>query len=115
MDNLQGLIQNLYPGYRVIKVDGWQNAQDYPVPRDCEVILLDSKQDYIYMKKVDVNGGKEFERYKITVDPIPVFDPNKYVTIEDFDNFKKELLDAINSQQQQQREPTTTGYKASSK
>lgn len=124
MDILKGLTQSLYPGQRVIKVDGWQNADKYPVPHDCEVIMLDTTEDYIYMKKVDINGGEKFARYKIIEDPIPVFNPDKFVTIEQFnqlreenEKFQEEVLSAIYSQQQQRTATSTadSGYKSSSK
>ena len=99
---LDSLNQALMPGGRVIKVDGWQAAQKYPLPRDCEVIMLDSNPDadYIYMKKTDINGAETFERYMIEADPVPSFDPEKYVTIDDFKNFKEEILNGFNSLKQ---------------
>ena len=102
MDILEGLNQTLFPGYRVIRVNGWEAAEKYPLPRDCEAIMLDSnpESDHIYMKKVDVNGAPNFERYKITRDPVPRFDPEKYVTVDSFDNFKKEILDGFDSLKQ---------------
>ena len=99
---LDSLNQTLFPGHRVIKVDGWQAADKYPLPRDCEVIMLDSNPDvnYIYMKKTDVNGAETFERYLFEADPIPKFDPDKYVTTDDFKQFKEEILDGFNSLKQ---------------
>ena len=102
MDILEGFNQTLFPGQRVIRVNGWQNAEKYPVPRDCEVIMLDTDpdSDYIYMKKVDQNGAPNFERYKIEADPVPKFDPEKYVTVKDFENFQKEILNGFDSLKQ---------------
>ncbi len=102
MDILEGFNQTLFPGQKVIRVNGWQNAEKYPVPRDCEVIMLDTDpdSDYIYMKKVDQNGASNFERYKIEADPVPRFDPEKYVTVKDFENFQKEILNGFNSLKQ---------------
>ena len=96
---LDSLNQALMPGHRVIKVDGWQAAEKYPLPRDCEVVMLDINPDvdYIYMKKTDVNGAESFARYMIEEDPIPKFDPDKYVTVDDLKNFKEEILNGFNS------------------
>ena len=98
----QGLSQSLYPGHRMPKAKGWELAEKYPIPRDCEAVILDSDpdSDYIYMKVTDANGGEQFERYKIVPDPIPRFEPGKYVTINDFNSFKEEILDGINSLKQ---------------
>ena len=99
---LDSLTQSLYPGQRVIKVDGWQAAEKYPMPRDCEVVMLDKdpNEDHIYMKRTDVNGAPTFERYLIEADPVPRFDPEKYVTVDDFKNFKEEILNGFNSLKQ---------------
>lgn len=99
MDLLNGLNQTLFPGQRVIRVNGWDAAEKYPMPRDCEAIMLDSnsESDYIYMKVTDSNGGARFARYKIVEEPIPRFDPDKYVTSSDFNSFKEEVLSGINS------------------
>lgn len=95
----QGLNQTLYPGHREIRVKGWEAAQKYPMPRDCELIMIDAdpKSDHIYMKVTDSNGGESFERYKITPDPIPKFEPGKYVTTNEMNSFKEEILNAINT------------------
>ena len=99
---LDNINQALMPGQKVIKVDGWQAAKKYPVPRDCEVIMIDSNPDvdYIYMKKVDINGGESFERYMIEADPVPEFDPDKYVTVDDLKKCKEEILNGFTSLKQ---------------
>ena len=103
---LSGLNQTLFPGHRVIRVNGWDEADKYPLPRDCEAIFIDKdpESDHIYMKMTDSNGGSTMERYKIQPDPIPRFDPDKYITVESFKSFQdetrkfqEEILDAIHS------------------
>ena len=110
MDNiLQGLNQTLFPGHQVIRVNGWEGAEKYPIPRDCEVIMLDKdpESDYIYMKKTDSNGDPITQRYKITEAPVPKFDPEKYLSVQDFKSYQEEnrkfqedILDAIDSLKQ---------------
>ena len=102
MDILNTLTQALYPGHRVIRVRGYQAAKDYPMPRDSEAIMLDEDPavNYIYMKKVDVNGGEMCQRYKYEEDPVPTLNPEDYVTTQDFKEFRKEVLDGINSLKQ---------------
>ena len=110
MDNiLAGLNQTLFPGHTVIRVNGWEEAEKYPMPRDCEVIMLDKdpESDYIYMKKTDSNGGPTTQRYKITEAPVPRFDPDKYLSVDDFKSYQEEnrkfqedILDAVNSLKQ---------------
>ena len=99
MDILNSITQALYPGHRVIRVKGYQGAKDYPMPRDSEAIMIDEDPavNYIYMKKVDVNGGEMCARYKYEEDPVPSLNPENYVTTNDFKEFKEEVLDAIHS------------------
>ena len=107
MDNLlSGLNQTLFPGQRLIRVNNYEEAEKYPMPRDCETIMLDKdpESDYIYMKKTDINGGPTTERYKVIKAPVPRFDPDKYLSIADFKayqeenkKFQEEVLDAIYS------------------
>lgn len=103
---LTGLNQTLFPGQKVIRVNGYEEADKYPMPRDCEAIFIDSDplSDHLYMKKTDSNGGTKTERYKYKEDPVPRFDPDKYVTVEAFNEFREEtrkfqedILDAIHS------------------
>ena len=102
MDILSELNRALLPGTRGIRVNGWQGADKYPMPRDCEAIMLDSdpESDYIYMKKTDNNGVETLARYQIIEDPIPTFDPSKYVTENEFKEFREEILNGFNSLKQ---------------
>lgn len=99
MDILSSITQAMYPGCRVVRVNGYQEAKKYPMPRDSEAIFLDSNSDtnYIYMKKVDVNGNDICERYKFEADPIPEFTPEKFVTKEDFNKKIEEVMNGIDS------------------
>lgn len=115
MDILSELNRALMPGSRVIRVNGWEQAEKYPIPRDCEVIMLDSdpESDHIYMKKSDVNGSEIVERYLIVEDPIPKFDPEKYVTVDDFKQLKEEMLNGFDSIRQSIAGIGTTTSKSS--
>ena len=97
---LQSLNQTLFPGHTVIRVDGYDGAEKYPMPRDCEAPLFDEDEDYVYIKKTDTNGGIILLRYRMEEDPIPHFDPKKYVTVDDFSKFKEEILNVFNNLQQ---------------
>lgn len=115
---LQSLNQTLFPGHTVIRVDGYDGAEKYPMPRDCEAIMLDSDPDsnYLYMKKTDSNGGYRTARYKYIEEPVPRFDPDKYLSVDDFRKYQEEnrkfqedILDAINSIKQS----ASSGYSKS--
>ena len=100
MELFNNLSPTLLPGQRLLKVKGCEAAEKYPMPRDCETVLFDEDEDYLYIKKTDTNGGVILLRYKLEEDPIPHFDPKKYVTIDDFSKFKEEMLNGFNNLQQ---------------
>ena len=90
----------LLPGQRLLSIKGgFEAAEKYPTPRDCEAAIFDEEEDYLYTKKTDTNGGVTLTRYQLVEDPIPRFDPKHYVTVDDFKSFKEDILDAINGLQ----------------
>lgn len=100
MELLNTTNPTLFPGQRLLKVKGTEAADKYPMPRDCEAPLFDEDEDYLYVKKTDTNGGVILLRYKLEEDPIPHFDPKKYVTVDDFNTFKEDILNGFNDLRQ---------------
>ena len=101
MDLLTSTNPVLVPGQRLLTTDsGYQGAEKYPFPRDCEAAIFDLNEDYVYIKKTDANGAVTLRRFHVDEDPIPVFDPNKYVTVDDLAAFKEEILNGFNNLQQ---------------
>ena len=100
MDLLNTQNPTLLPGQRLLSVKGgYEAAEKYPTPRDCEAPIFDEEEDYLYIKRTDTNGGVTISRYALVEDPIPRFDPKKYVTVDDFTSFKEEILNGFNSLQ----------------
>ena len=99
MDILSSLNRAILPGQRVLRVKGWEGLKKYPMPRDSEGIFLDEDEskDYIYMKKVDLNGAETCARYSFTEDPVDEFDPDKYAKKSDLEDMKEEILNGIDS------------------
>lgn len=101
MDMFNSTNPTLLPGQRLLKVKGgFESAEKYPMPRDCEAVFFDDDEDYFYVKKTDTNGGVILLRYRYEEDPIPHFDPKKYVTVDDFKTFKEEILNGFSTLQQ---------------
>ena len=100
MDLLNTSNPTLLPGQRLLSVKGgYDAAEKYPTPRDCEAAIFDEEEDYLYIKKTDTNGGVTITRYRLEEEPIPRFDPKKYVTVDDFTSFKEEILNGFDSLQ----------------
>lgn len=100
MDFLNAQNPTLLPGQRLLSIKGgFEAAEKYPTPRDCEAAIFDEEEDYLYIKKTDTNGGVTLIRYRLEEDPIPKFDPKKYVTIDDLKIFKEEILSGFDNLQ----------------
>lgn len=99
MDILTSLNQAILPGQRVRRVKGWDGLKAFPMPRDSEGIFLDEddSKNYIYMKKVGLNGEEVCARYRFEEDPVEEFDPDKYVTKKDMESMKEDILNGIDS------------------
>ena len=101
MDLMNNLNPVLTPGQRLLTVKGgYEAAEKYPMPRDCHAAIFDEEEDYVYIKRTDSNGGITLQRYHLEEDPVPKFDPKKYVTVDDFRSFKEEILNGFNNLQQ---------------
>ena len=98
MELFNGQTQTLLPGQRLIKVKGYEGANKYAdsMPRDCEAIFLDSDEDTGYIAKTDTNGGVQIIMFDMVVKEPPVFKPELYVTKNDFESFKEEMLNGFN-------------------
>ena len=99
MDIFNRINQVILPGQRVTRVEGWEGLKKLKMPRDSEGIFLDSdpSKDYVYMKKVDINGTETCARYSLLDDPVEEFDPDKYVTKKELGMMKEEIVGGINS------------------
>lgn len=96
MDLFNGQTQTFMPGQRLVRVRGYEAADKYALPRDCEAIFIDEDEDVCYIKKTDTNGGEKLWMYDMTEKELPRFDPTKYVTKKDFDSFKEDILNGFN-------------------
>ena len=54
MDLLNTINPILTPGQRLLNVKGYEAAEKYPFPRDCQAALFDEDEDYVYIKVTDV-------------------------------------------------------------
>lgn len=105
----------LMPGQRLLTTNGgYEGAEKYPMPRDCQAPIFDADQDYVYIKSTDTNGGVTLKRYRLEEDPIPKFEPDQYVTKKDFDTFKEEILNGIRDIQESLTAPVQSAVSVAS-
>ena len=115
---LQQPFQNTNPFMRapinethLSRVKGINGAQEYPISFNSEVALFDEEEDVFYVKQADANGYTRLTKYRYEEVVDEPTGPS-YVTMEDFEKFKKEVLDG---QQRIQKTLKSNGYARNSK
>ena len=81
------------------KVNGFDSARQYPMPPNSRVALFDINDDILYIKETDASGFPTIRRFRFHEEietPNSTVEEGKYVTVEEFNKFKEEL---INGQQ----------------
>lgn len=87
-------------------VNGRESAEMYAMPPNSRVILMDSELPRIYFKQTDAAGGYSIEAY----DLVPaveeqVTQPVDYVTREEFEKWKRDMINESSTSEQEIREP----------
>ena len=86
---------NLVP-QELIRVNGLQGAQTYQMAPNSTVALFDGNSDIMYIKQTDGAGFGNIRKFSFTeiLDNQQVSPPsNDFVSREEFENFKKEMMD----------------------
>jgi hypothetical protein len=102
MDILSGFGSDLFSGHRIIRVKSWDDWKKLQIPSNCELMGIDEDPDknYLYMKRSDTYGNTKDARYKYTDDPVKEFDPEKYVTVDQFNELMEKVNNGFDSIQQ---------------
>lgn len=75
-----------------IKVNGKESVDKFPMLPNSRVVLFDSNEDVFYCKETDANNVPNIRTFGFTeIKPIPKAETT-YVTLEQFNKFKEELL-----------------------
>ena len=75
----------------LIRVNGMDSAKAYPATPGSETMLFDENDDVMYFKETDINGYSTIRKFRFT-EEIDMPKETKYVTVEDFEKFKEEIL-----------------------
>ncbi|MBO7452564.1 MAG: hypothetical protein J6U54_19725, partial [Clostridiales bacterium] len=94
------------------RVRNSEEAEKYPLGPNSEMVLLHASDDTIlYFKKTDAQGFSTVVRYRYYPDPEPTqqeINDQRYVTIEEFNKLKEELLNATRQSNWKRRENQST-------
>ena len=85
-------------------VNGYESAMRYPMQPNSRIALFDANDDIMYIKQTDASGYPVITKYRFTrVEEKPQNDV-QYVTLDEFNKFKEEML---NGQQPVRRSEST--------
>lgn len=86
--------QTATTGFQLLRVTGIEGAKAYPMQPNSTVALFDANEDLMQIKSTDAGNFptiRKFEFKEIVDTPVK---EQKYVTIEEFNKFKEEILNA---------------------
>lgn len=82
---------------QLIKVSGMDGAKAYQMAPNSSVALFHESEDLLYVKSTDGAGFPTIRVFRFEPYDEPVIEPVKYVTLEEFNRFKEEVLNGKQS------------------
>lgn len=82
---------------RLKRIKGLEGAKSFSMVPNSEVVLFEEDDDVMYVKTTDANNFPTLRKFRFTEEPLEVPNSTQYVTIEMFNQFKEELLNAKQS------------------
>lgn len=89
--------QQSMPKTNIEYVNGIEGAKAFPIPPNCKMLLVDGDSKTFFIKSTDYEGRPTLERYSYApfVESAAV-PPPQYVTVEQFETFKKDIENKLN-------------------
>lgn len=87
--------QPMQSGMRIDTVSSLEDAKKYPIQPGVALYLVDQKDPYIYLKTADNTGKAQMRGFALQEVDLNKIVDSRYITREDFDAFKKELLSEL--------------------
>lgn len=81
-------------GNQLIKVKDLDSAKAYPTSPNSSVALFEENDDVMYIKSTDANNFPTIRKFRFTEEPLEVPNSSQYVTLDEFNKFKEEILNA---------------------
>lgn len=84
---------------QLVGVNGFESAKAYPTKPNSTYVLFDTNRDMFYIKNTDASNFPTLKAYsfKEVSNPEETANDEKYVTVEEFRKFKKEILNGKQS------------------
>jgi hypothetical protein len=74
------------------RVNGYDGALRFPLGPNSRIALFDGNEDIMYIKQTDAGGYPTVTRYRFTPEEQTTSDGQQYVTLDEFNKFKEEML-----------------------
>lgn len=84
-------------GQQLIKVNGMDSARAYPTQPNSMVALFDENDDVFYIKQTDASNFPTIRRFRFVEESEEKSKDERYVTIDEFNRFKEEILNGQQS------------------
>ena len=96
-------------------VNGYESAMRYPMPPNSRIALFDANDDIMYIKQTDASGYPIITKYRFTkVEDTPQ-QSEQYVTLDEFNKFKEEMLSGQQSIRKSESTKSTSKRNGESK
>ena len=111
--NSYGMQQQAQTNSQLIQVNGIESAKAYPTTPNSTVALFDTNDDILYIKSTDASNFPTIRKFRFKEESLEVqAQPSvQYVTLDEFNKFKEEILNG----KQFVSEPTASTTKSRSK
>ena len=74
------------------RVNGYDGALRFPLGPNSRIALFDGNEDIMYIKQTDAGGYPTVTRYRFMPEEQTTNSGQQYVTVDEFNTFKEELL-----------------------
>lgn len=86
---------------QLIKVNGLESAKAYQTQPGSTIALFDASEDYFYIKSTDTNNFPLIRRFRFVEEPIDTPNESGFITRQEFEDFKAEVLKNVKQSIQQ--------------
>ena len=93
----RGVTSSQVSGPQLDKVNGIDSARAFPMKPNSTIALFDANEDIMYIKSTDANNFATIRRFRFIEEPEVVPKNTEYVTIDEFNKFKEEILNGKQS------------------
>ena len=90
--NMPTSVSTSQPAQQLQKVNGLDSAKAYQTQPNSQVALFDANEDIMYIKTTDASNFPTIRIFKFSEITETEIKDERYVTIDEFNKFKEELL-----------------------